>query len=500
MMEFNGKKYRTLEEQVYWLTKKIEEGGGGGAGICDIEFTEEQIVSFDPITVELTEEQITKLVDNNISTYRVKMPEGFIGFNYTYFVKQAQNNDVNAVEVTITLASIIGEYLYTINYLEDSGEAVVEYSSIPGEEGPEGPQGEQGPQGPQGEQGPRGLQGVQGEQGPQGPQGLQGPQGPQGPEGPSVTVSAPLTKTNNNIVLNVGQGLVNSNGELTVDLGQGIEFDPDGGALNIDFDEVQHKLTAGTNITISGNTISAAGGAEQLAAPIKRDGSNRISLDYGDGLVNNDGTLEVDIGTGLQFDPDGGAIEVDFSTTQHKLTAGTNITITGNTISASGGGGSEQVASPIIRDGANRIALQYGRGLVNETGEGLRVDVGEGLTFDSEGGAVKIDHLHLAFQHNIRFTKSTDGDDMYVMFTVITSRSTAYLTQQSIINDVGASLKVAASGFITNSTGNQLIGIPYLVEMGSGSGLQFHYYDIDQGADVTSSFAYWTMNDYVSHI
>ena len=163
-------------------------------------------------------------------------------------------------------------------------------------------------------------------------------------------------------------------------------------------------------------------------------------------------------------------------------------------------GGSEQLAAPIIRDGANRIALNYGRGLVNDTSEGLMVDVGNGLKFDEEGGSIQIDHTALSFQHNIRFTKGTDGDDMYVMFTVITSRSTAYASQQSIISDVGSSLKIAATGFITNSTGSELIGIPYLIEFGGGSSLQFHYYDVKQGADFTSSFDYWTMNDYVRHI
>ena len=57
----------------------------------------------------------------------------------------------------------------------------------PGPIGPEGPIGPQGPQGIQGEQGAQGIQGIQGPeglQGPQGPQGIQGEQGEPGPAGP----------------------------------------------------------------------------------------------------------------------------------------------------------------------------------------------------------------------------------------------------------------------------------------------------------------------------
>ena len=54
--------------------------------------------------------------------------------------------------------------------------------------GPQGPQGETGPQGPQGIQGPRGergVQGIQGPVGPRGPQGVEGPRGPRGLQGPA---------------------------------------------------------------------------------------------------------------------------------------------------------------------------------------------------------------------------------------------------------------------------------------------------------------------------
>ena len=61
-----------------------------------------------------------------------------------------------------------------------------------GEPGPKGDTGPQGPIGPQGEQGPQGIQGIQGEKG---EQGLQGPQGEPGPAGTGTTVSVSNTGT-----------------------------------------------------------------------------------------------------------------------------------------------------------------------------------------------------------------------------------------------------------------------------------------------------------------
>ena len=64
---------------------------------------------------------------------------------------------------------------------------------IQGEKGDPGEQGPIGPEGPMGPQGPQGIQGEQGEQGPAGPKGDVGPQGPQGPAGKdgiaSITVN-----------------------------------------------------------------------------------------------------------------------------------------------------------------------------------------------------------------------------------------------------------------------------------------------------------------------
>lgn len=86
--------------------------------------------------------------------------------------------------------------------------------------------------------------------------------------------------------------------------GFGIDIEND--EISVDDTEVQPKLTAGDNITITNNTISATGGTTYTAG-------------FGVDITNNE-------------------ISVDDTEVQPKLTAGTNITIENNTISATGGG------------------------------------------------------------------------------------------------------------------------------------------------------------------
>ena len=81
---------------------------------------------------------------------------------------------------------VSGSNIKTINgdSILGSGDLVV------GGIGPQGPQGLTGPQGPQGLQGPKGDTGATGPQGPQGPQGIQGIQGIQGPTGATGATGA----------------------------------------------------------------------------------------------------------------------------------------------------------------------------------------------------------------------------------------------------------------------------------------------------------------------
>ena len=123
--------------------------------------------------------------------------------------------------------------------------------------------------------------------------------------------------------------------------------------------------SAGSNVYISAqNVISATDTTYSAGDGIGIDGNNEISIKAGTGLgfdangylVNTgagssyvagngiditSGTISVDAadldGNGLSVDQNG-ALEVDTTVIQEKLTAGTGITITGSTISATGGG------------------------------------------------------------------------------------------------------------------------------------------------------------------
>lgn len=119
----------------------------------------------------------------------------------------------------------------------------------------------------------------------------------------------------------------------------------------------QDTLTAGTGISIQNNVISATGGGgtTYTAGPgitIDPNQNNQIYVKAGGGLGfdSNTDALQVDwsvipTGNGLVYapdpvDPNYSYLQVDTSTIQEKLVAGSNITINGNTISASGGSGS----------------------------------------------------------------------------------------------------------------------------------------------------------------
>lgn len=108
-----------------------------------------------------------------------------------------------------------------------------------GEQGPAGPQGPKGDKGNTGAQGPQGIRGPAGPQGIRGPQGLKGSQGPQGPTGPQGP-----------------QGPQGPKGDTPSLEGYATEEYVD----NHHDDTKQNKLTAGENISIEDNVISAAGG------------------------------------------------------------------------------------------------------------------------------------------------------------------------------------------------------------------------------------------------
>lgn len=195
-----------------------------------------------------------------------------------------------------------GTAITTVNALKAAADA----GDFKGETGPSGPQGPAGPRGEQGLPGPKGDKGDIGMQGPAGPKGDTGATGPQGPKGNTGTlgsVTASVNDTTGTPFVHVSYDGTNANfafsglkgergekGERGATGAQGLagERGPQGvqgpkgdtgakgdpGAMpdmsnyrtaseqdTIDVNK-QDKLTAGDNITIVDNVISASGGGE----------------------------------------------------------------------------------------------------------------------------------------------------------------------------------------------------------------------------------------------
>lgn len=146
-----------------------------------------------------------------------------------------------------------------------------------GDVGPQGPQGEQGPkgdigpigpQGPKGETGPAGPQGPKGDTGPIGPQ---GPQGPKGDPGPAVsatwgTITGDITaQTDLQTALDSKQDKGNYALKSEIPTNNNQLINGAGYITSSYHDSTkQDKLTAGNNITIVDNVISATGGGAGL--------------------------------------------------------------------------------------------------------------------------------------------------------------------------------------------------------------------------------------------
>src|SRR5690554_5284947 len=158
----------------------------------------------------------------------------------------------------------------------------------------------------------------------------------------------------------VGSGLsINGSGVLSTIYSAGDGIDIDDGVINIDKGVIQEKLTAGENISIDGNVISADDTKYTAGTNISIDKTNKIisavdtkytlptasasvlgGVKIGNNLnIDQDGVLSAtDLDTtysaGDGIDIDDGVINIDKGVIQEKLTAGENISIDGNVISA----------------------------------------------------------------------------------------------------------------------------------------------------------------------
>lgn len=178
-------------------------------------------------------------------------------------------------------------------------------------------------------------------------------------------VNASSLGNTSNTVFSIGNGQTNSNRSNALELTAGNSFYMTGvggytgsnSANSTSLQNVingkQNQLIAGSGISIQNNVISATGGGggtTYTAGPgITIDQNNQIYVKQGSGLgFSSTDDLQVDwsvlpTGNGLVYlpdpvDPSISYLQVDTNTIQEKLVAGSNITINGNTISATGGG------------------------------------------------------------------------------------------------------------------------------------------------------------------
>ena len=203
--------------------------------------------------------------------------------------------------------------------------------------------------------------------------------------------------------INISQ--VGGNYEISVDAsdlaGSGLEVD-EFGALKTDPNLVQEKLTAGSNISISGNTISATDTTYSAGSGILIDQNNEISADT--------------------------------SVLQEKLTAGSGISISAqNVISATGGGSGTTFTTgdAIELDANDHLNVLYGSGLTLNGNNELEVDP-FGMPFlPLAGGQLQDDPNNTnSTDLNITSPSSNAHIDVYTEDGVNPGDGTAYVEVQ----------------------------------------------------------------------
>lgn len=140
-------------------------------------------------------------------------------------ITEVENIDVSAEKVDTTTTVTITKKDGTVEQVEIlDGEIGPQGETGPqGIQGEPGPKGETGATGPQGERGPQGETGATGATGPQGPKGdtgatgPQGPAGPKGDPGPTYTAGENITIENNVISALPGITFTVEDGKLVID-------------------------------------------------------------------------------------------------------------------------------------------------------------------------------------------------------------------------------------------------------------------------------------------
>lgn len=169
MFEFNDKQYRSLQEQVKFLTDKVAEHYKIDRVLADLGIkimgqvnTVEDLPDAPPGGAEAYGEAYAVGTETPYQFYVWTRPGEWFNIGQIAIAgPQGPEGD------SIMSANINNNYEIVLTM--DDGRVITVSGNVRGEKGPKGDQG---------------IQGVQGPRGIQGPQGNQGPQGPEGPSGP----------------------------------------------------------------------------------------------------------------------------------------------------------------------------------------------------------------------------------------------------------------------------------------------------------------------------
>lgn len=327
-------------------------------------------------------------------------------------------------------------------------------------------------------QGPQGVQGIRGPQGIQGPQGSQGPVGPQGPVGKSITIIGEVSSASQlpdpSTVDRASAYLVTINNSKHIFLITGTDTlvwtDAGGfgggstilvnGAIVTEFnaDTKLDKVTTNASGIPQAYIVNTSGGQEMT-------GINSYASDWSIARRYTDGRLRVampvettDATTKGYVDTQISSLSTSVSNTyQPKLTAGTNISINGNTISATD---TTYTAGDNITITGNTISA------IDTTytaGSGISISA-DGVISNTRSATVTL------YQHNVSMRSATYGIQAYLTFinksaTDITGTTLAQYIYNSC--EKYASNRLSCNGIVATSGSQTEAG--HIISCGSNS-------------------------------
>ena len=221
MITINGKTFRNLQEQVYYLSNIIGDATDIVKNVVGTVTSPSALPAYTSVNYGTTYAVGAASPYNyyvstasgwvNLGTFPKAGPSGADGkdgnsiyltsanltpnadYIYTQDIYNPSNIPYKAGDL-ILATNASGAYLYTVSNVRSPDVLNIVYrttlSGIQGPKGDTGPQGLKGDTGPQGPKGDTGPQGIKGDTGPQGPKGDTGPQGPKGEPGTSADVSS----------------------------------------------------------------------------------------------------------------------------------------------------------------------------------------------------------------------------------------------------------------------------------------------------------------------